>query len=563
MPATQRFSRARPVTARQANGPCSAGRCSSLACPVRERRWSSRSWRATRIHGAGELTLVRRSFESIPALLGRSEPPIDCLAQLDATASDRLAAQHRSWLDACDEGQADLIVDKMPDNYLYVGLIAAMFPDAVLVHCRRDLRDVAVSCWMTNFRSIRWASDLDHLASRFAQHRRVMEHWRTALPGAIHEVNYEETVHDLEGVARRLIAACGLEWEPRCLEFHRLRGRSARPAWRKCGSRSTRNPLLAGKTTRPRWPSFSRVCRRRQDLPRPAPKAPCQNSAPNNFRRRPDGLEASQIRPTGVSPATAATGAAPGAGRVQRQFARRPAQRHFASHRQRRRQQYDQSGSRALTRWTTPAKSRSTSQPTSDKALTIVGQSRTNTFLTADFSAQSRILEIDGNDQLTVKLEQLTIEGGRAVSNDPTVEARGGGLLVDGGNVTLSNVAAFSNQAVGASGAAGLPGASGQNGGHGGNGGAAAGGGIYLASGSLTLINANISGNTAPGARAAPAATAATNSRPTRSRRANTAPTIPTTAPTAIRRRRSRPRSGWARRFGGFRVVCRALRLLR
>ena len=48
-----------------------------------------------------------------------------------------------------------------------------------------------------------------------------MDHWRTVLPVPIHEVDYEETVADLEGVARRLLAACGLEWEPACLEFHR------------------------------------------------------------------------------------------------------------------------------------------------------------------------------------------------------------------------------------------------------------------------------------------------------------------------------------------------------
>jgi hypothetical protein len=127
------------------------------------------------------------------------------------------------WLSEHGDGKAERIVDKMPDNYLYLGLIAAMFPNAVLVHCRRDLRDVAVSCWLTNFRSIPWANDPDHIATRFAQYRRIMDHWRAVLPVAIHEVDYEESVRDLEGVARRLIAACGLEWEPRCLEFHRLR----------------------------------------------------------------------------------------------------------------------------------------------------------------------------------------------------------------------------------------------------------------------------------------------------------------------------------------------------
>jgi hypothetical protein len=90
-----------------------------------------------------------------------------------------------------------------------------------LIHCRRDLRDIAVSCWMTNFRSIRWADDPAHIATRFGQYRRVMEHWRTVLPERMIEIDYEATVSDLETVARRLIVACGLDWEPACLAFHR------------------------------------------------------------------------------------------------------------------------------------------------------------------------------------------------------------------------------------------------------------------------------------------------------------------------------------------------------
>jgi tetratricopeptide (TPR) repeat protein len=177
----------------------------------------------SRVHGGGEVVLVRRSFEAIPATLGRSMGPMHCLPDLDAPAVRRLAEQHLRWLQEHDGGKAERLVDKMPDNYLYLGLLATMFPHAVLIHCHRDLRDVAVSCWMTHFRNIRWANDPGHIATRFAQYRRLMDHWRTVLTLPIHEVDYVEVVSDLEGVARRLVAACGLEWEPACLEFHRTR----------------------------------------------------------------------------------------------------------------------------------------------------------------------------------------------------------------------------------------------------------------------------------------------------------------------------------------------------
>ena len=174
-----------------------------------------------RVHGAGELRLGRRSFEAIPAVLGRRERPVECVAGLDAGALRLLAERHLEQLALRDGGRADRVVDKMPDNYLYLGLLAAMFPGATFIHCRRDLRDVAVSCWMTDFRTIRWANDPAHIASRFHEYRRLMDHWRAVLPVPVHEVDYEETVADLEGVARRLLEACGLEWDPACLEFHR------------------------------------------------------------------------------------------------------------------------------------------------------------------------------------------------------------------------------------------------------------------------------------------------------------------------------------------------------
>jgi tetratricopeptide (TPR) repeat protein len=175
----------------------------------------------SRIHGAGELRLARRTFLAIPGVLGRSGPPRESIPHLDRDAVARLAGAHLDQLAALDGGASERIVDKMPNNYLYLGLLTVLFPRAVFIHCRRDLRDVALSCWMTDFRSIRWASDPAHIADRFHEYRRAMDQWQQVLPAPIHHVDYHETVADLESVARRLVAACGLDWEPACLEFHR------------------------------------------------------------------------------------------------------------------------------------------------------------------------------------------------------------------------------------------------------------------------------------------------------------------------------------------------------
>jgi hypothetical protein len=134
----------------------------------------------------------------------------------------------------------------MPENYLSLGVLASLFPRAKLIHCRRDLRDVAVSCWMTRFEKLRWANDQQHIASRFHEYRRLMDHWRKVLPAPLLEVDYEETVADLEGVARKLVAHCGLAWEPSCLEFQQAN----RPV-RTASAVQVRQPVF--RTSVERW----------------------------------------------------------------------------------------------------------------------------------------------------------------------------------------------------------------------------------------------------------------------------------------------------------------------
>lgn len=203
----------------------------------------------SRVHGAGELRLGPRSFESLPRIMGRPGPPIHCVPQLDETIVRRLAEQHLGWLSMLDGGSADRIVDKMSGNYIHLGLLAILFPRATFIHCRRDLRDVAVSCWMTDFRTIRWACHPEHIAGHFRQYLRLMGHWRSVLPVPIHDVDYEDTVADLEGVARRLVAACGLDWEPACLEFHRVR----RPV-RTASVTQVRRPIYSSSVGR--WKNY-------------------------------------------------------------------------------------------------------------------------------------------------------------------------------------------------------------------------------------------------------------------------------------------------------------------
>lgn len=114
------------------------------------------------------------------------------------------------------------ITDKAPSNFEYLGLIHLCLPNARIIHCQRDPRDVCLSCFGSLFRDgNRYAFDLVELGRYWRAYDRLMAHWRAVLPaGRIFQAPYEAVVEDVEAWARRLIAYCGLEWDDACLRFH-------------------------------------------------------------------------------------------------------------------------------------------------------------------------------------------------------------------------------------------------------------------------------------------------------------------------------------------------------
>ena len=117
---------------------------------------------------------------------------------------------------------ATYVVDKMPSNFFFAGLIHLALPNARIIHVVRDPIDTCVSCFSKLFAAGQpHTYDLAELGRYYRGYQALMQHWHGVLPpGRILDVHYEDVVADLEGQARRLIAHCGLEWEPRCLAFH-------------------------------------------------------------------------------------------------------------------------------------------------------------------------------------------------------------------------------------------------------------------------------------------------------------------------------------------------------
>ena len=110
----------------------------------------------------------------------------------------------------------------MPRNFIYIGLIKLMLPDAKVIHCRRDPADTCLSIFKTYFTGKHeYSHDLGELGRYYKLYRGLMEHWHSVIPGFIHDVQFEDMVTDQAEQTRTLLEYCGLEWDDACLESHK------------------------------------------------------------------------------------------------------------------------------------------------------------------------------------------------------------------------------------------------------------------------------------------------------------------------------------------------------
>ncbi|MFQ5785014.1 MAG: sulfotransferase [Alphaproteobacteria bacterium] len=171
------------------------------------------------VYGAGELPEIGLIAGRIAGQTGSAYPV--GAAALDATTRRRLGEAYLERV-AAAAGDARRVTDKLPANFLHLGLIALILPGARVVHCRRDPRDTCLSCYFHDFyQGNEFSNDLADLGAYWRDYRRLMTHWRETLPLAVIDVDYEALVADQEAESRRLVAFCGLEWDARCLDFHK------------------------------------------------------------------------------------------------------------------------------------------------------------------------------------------------------------------------------------------------------------------------------------------------------------------------------------------------------
>lgn len=115
-------------------------------------------------------------------------------------------------------GDAAVVTDKLPDNYLLVGLAVRLLPNVKVVWCRRSPEDTCLSCYFQDFGPrLPYTRQLGWLGRRYQDHERIARHWQRVLPGVVHEVEYESLVANPASAIRDLLEHCGLPWDDRCL----------------------------------------------------------------------------------------------------------------------------------------------------------------------------------------------------------------------------------------------------------------------------------------------------------------------------------------------------------
>lgn len=171
---------------------------------------------------AGELTNFNRCMLSGIQQLGLN-PQLSRSQMVAASVHMDFQALGKNYLHSTRpiSGKTAHFIDKFPQNAQYLGLIHRALPAAKILILERHPMDVCYAVYKQMFTDIyQFSYDLDELAQYYIQHQQLMQHWQQALPDHILTVRYEDLVSELESTAKKVIAFCGLEWQPACVNFH-------------------------------------------------------------------------------------------------------------------------------------------------------------------------------------------------------------------------------------------------------------------------------------------------------------------------------------------------------
>ncbi len=197
------------------------------------------------VAAGGELNIFQSDAIAVLGPLERFRPA-EIAAERRAALIGAIADRYLAALGVFAPG-VSRITDKTPGNFAFVGLIHLAFPNARIIHTRRNALDTCLSCFSSLFTGVQFSYDLGEIGRYYRAYDRLMRHWRTVMPAtAILDVGYEDLVSNFEAQARRIVDFCGLPWDEACLSFHKTQ----RPI-RTASAAQVRQPLY--NTSVARW----------------------------------------------------------------------------------------------------------------------------------------------------------------------------------------------------------------------------------------------------------------------------------------------------------------------
>ena len=197
------------------------------------------------VDGTHELADLGRIIRANPDL---TRPPArypKSVANIDADAFRKMGMEYIERTRR-HRGDCPFFTDKNPNNFVHVGLLQLILPNARIINARRHPLDSCFGSYKQLFATGQpFTYDLVELGEYYLQYQRLMDHWHEVLPGKVLDVQYEEVVRDLEGQVRRILEYCDLPFENSCLSFHET-SRSVKSA----SSEQVRQPIYSNAVNR-------------------------------------------------------------------------------------------------------------------------------------------------------------------------------------------------------------------------------------------------------------------------------------------------------------------------
>jgi tetratricopeptide (TPR) repeat protein len=184
------------------------------------------------VHGAGEFQDFRKILGSIvgnnltkgseiaSTSIGNKKMNLSNNYSLPETAFLSLRNQYLDVLSNLNVPES-VITDKSLLNFRYIGFILTAFPEAKIVHMKRDARAICWSIYSIYLRGFDFGNDFEDLAGFYGLYIDIMDYWHQLFPGQIYDICYEDLTTNQEEETRKLLQYCELDWDKNCLNFHK------------------------------------------------------------------------------------------------------------------------------------------------------------------------------------------------------------------------------------------------------------------------------------------------------------------------------------------------------